>query len=58
MGAALSEQRLARIEADLDDLRLPWIMDLSCLRSIRHPALLQHIQRVGQVPYRRADRGT
>ncbi len=42
-----------RIDADLDDLLLPWIVDLSCLRSISQPALLDHIARVGQVLYRR-----
>jgi len=57
VGATLTEQSLARIEADLDDLLLPWIVDLSCLSSIRHPALLEHIQRVGQVLYRRAAPG-
>jgi len=57
VGETLTEQSLATIEADLDDLLLPWIVDLSSLSSIRHPALLLHIQRVGQVLYRRADPG-
>jgi predicted nucleotidyltransferase len=55
LGAALTERSLARIDADLDDLLLPWVVDLSCFSSLRHPALLDHIQRVGQVLYRRAD---
>jgi hypothetical protein len=49
VGAALTQRSLARIGSDLDDLLLPWIVDLSCLSSIRHPALLDPIQRVGQV---------
>ena len=57
VGEQLTERSLARIEAELDDLLLPWIVDLSCLSSIRHPGLLEHIQRVGQVLYRRADPG-
>jgi hypothetical protein len=46
---------LARIDADLDDLLLPWVIDLSCLASIHHPALLAHIERVGLELYRRPD---
>lgn len=53
VGPALSSGILARIDADLDDLLLPWIVDLSCQSSISHPALLDHIARVGQVLYRR-----
>ena len=47
VGPALSSGILARIDADLDDLLLPWIVDLSCLSSINHQALLDHIARVG-----------
>lgn len=44
-----------RIDADLDDLLLPWVIDLSALAAISHPALLDHIQRAGVLLYRRAD---
>jgi predicted nucleotidyltransferase len=54
-GPALTSHDLARIEADLDDLLLPWVIDLSCRADLRHPTLLEHIERVGQVLYRRAD---
>ena len=54
IGSTISAASLARIDADLDDLLLPWIVDLSCLSSINHPALLDHIARVGQVLYRRS----
>ena len=54
VGPALSSGILARIDADLDDLLLPWIVDLSCLSSINHPALVDPIARVGQVLYRRS----
>ena len=46
---------LARIDADLDDLLLPWVIDLSCHSAISNPALLEHIRRAGQVLYQRAD---
>jgi predicted nucleotidyltransferase len=55
IGPAISTAALARIDADLDDLLLPWVIDLSCLASIHHPALLAHIERVGLELYRRPD---
>jgi predicted nucleotidyltransferase len=53
--AAILYGSLARIDADLDDLLLPWMIDLSCHASIHHPALLAHIERAGLVLYRRRD---
>jgi len=55
IGPAISAAALARIEADLDDLLLPWMIDLSWLASIQHPALLAHIERAGMELYRWAD---
>jgi hypothetical protein len=52
---AIGAAALARIDADLADLLLPWVIDLSCLASIRHPALLAHIKRAGVELYRRPD---
>ncbi len=57
IGAGLNAASLARIDADLDDLLLPWVIDLSCQASLRHPALLEHIERVGLVLYERAGQG-
>ncbi|MCP9931114.1 nucleotidyltransferase domain-containing protein [Cyanobium sp. AMD-g] len=54
-GHAISNATLARIDADLDDLLLPWLIDLSALAAIRHPALLDHIQRAGVLLYQRSD---
>jgi predicted nucleotidyltransferase len=54
-GSTLTTDGLAPIDADLDDLLLPYMMDLSCLTSITHPPLLEHIQRVGQVLYSRIE---
>jgi predicted nucleotidyltransferase len=54
-GHTISSSTLARIDADLDDLLLPWVIDLSALASIRHPALLAHVQRAGVVLFRRSD---
>ena len=55
-GPAISSGTLIQIEAELDDLLLPWMIDLSRLADLSHPPLLDHIARVGQVLYNRADR--
>ncbi|WP_305046396.1 nucleotidyltransferase family protein [Geoalkalibacter sp.] len=52
-GAALGPQELARIDDELDDLLLPYQIDLSLLADIDHPALREHIARVGVVFYER-----
>ena len=54
LGPDLSSAALARIDAELDDLLFPWVIDLSCHACLRHPALLAHIERVGLVLYQRA----
>ena len=45
-----------RIALELDELPLPVHFDVQALSSIRHRELLEHISRVGQSLYRRADR--
>jgi len=55
IGPAISAVTLACIDAELDDLLLPWMIDLSCLGSSDHPALLAHIERAGVELYRRLD---
>ncbi|MEI7952731.1 MAG: nucleotidyltransferase domain-containing protein [Synechococcaceae cyanobacterium ELA182] len=55
IGAYISAATLAQIDAELDDLLLPWMIDLSCLASIDHPALLAHIERAGVELYDRLD---
>jgi hypothetical protein len=37
IGAAIGFGTLARIEAELDDLLLPWMIDLSRLADLSHP---------------------
>jgi len=39
------------IENRIDDLLLPWKLDLSLLHKIDNPALLDHIRRVGVIFY-------
>ena len=50
-GNALDHSILTRIENELDDLLLPYEIDLSAHQSLTHPALLDHIARVGIVLY-------
>ncbi len=44
---------LQKIENDLDDLLLPYKMDVSLLRHIQNPELLDHIRRVGIIFYKK-----
>ena len=51
VGKGLTLSILARIEAELDDLLLPYRIDLSVLDWIEDPHVREHIARVGQVFY-------
>ncbi|HDR52380.1 MAG TPA: nucleotidyltransferase domain-containing protein [Mariniphaga anaerophila] len=46
---------LFRIENQLDDLLLPWKIDLSLFHQISNPDLIEHISRVGIVLYERGN---
>ena len=52
----LDPRTLARLDAALDDLLLPWRFDLSLQVSLQSPELIDHIKRAGVVFYRRGDR--
>ncbi len=43
-----------RILDDIDDLLLPYTVDLSIFRQISDPDVIDHIQRVGKVFYEQA----
>lgn len=45
---ALSMRRRLELENRLDDLLLPWKIDLLLRHEIDNPALLEHIARVGR----------
>lgn len=53
VGPALTLPSLLRIDTDLDDLLLPYKIDLSIRDHIDNPELLAHIQRTGVSFYRR-----
>ena len=55
VGDEVTWEQLLRIENELDDLLLPYKIDLSLLRQIDNPELLAHIERVGKVFYERGE---
>ena len=52
-GQDLSLSQLLAIEGQLDELLLPWMIDLSLRDRIDNPALLEHIARMGVTFYER-----
>jgi uncharacterized protein len=51
---SLDHAELLKIELELDDLMLPYNIDLSLHHQIDNPELLDHIDRVGLCFYERA----
>ncbi|NLY14396.1 MAG: nucleotidyltransferase domain-containing protein [Gammaproteobacteria bacterium] len=49
-GEALDLSTLLAIENQIDDLLLPWTIDLSLMHKIDNASLVEHIERVG-VPF-------
>jgi uncharacterized protein len=50
-GDCLTHNQFLRIETEIDDLLLPYKVDVSLHRQIDNDNLLAHIQRVGEVFY-------
>lgn len=57
-GVGLTSRLCATIAESLDDLLLPYTIDLSVFAELKHPELEAHIQRVGVVFFEREDRGS
>lgn len=53
MGSGLSHNLLLRIIDELDDLLLPWMIDLSLFEDLEHQELRDHIHRVGVIFFAR-----
>lgn len=53
-GAALTSDLCSIIASALDDLLLPYTIDLSVFDELDHEKLREHIERVGMVFYERA----
>lgn len=52
-GTGLNLPTLYAIENELDDLLLPYTIDLSLFQQLSNSNLVDHIQRVGQVFYQK-----
>lgn len=55
IGPGLAYSQLQRIETEIDDLLLPYTVDLSLHHQLTSPDLLAHIERVGVVFYTKED---
>jgi uncharacterized protein len=53
-GDSLTSRELGIIDEELDDLLLPYQIDLSLICQIDHAELREHIERVGVIFYQRA----
>ncbi len=51
VGESLNLSTLLKIENEIDDLLLPYEIDLSLFHKIENPQLIDHINRVGKVFY-------
>ena len=57
-GPDLTQKLCATIAEALDDLLLPYTIDLSVFADLQHPELEAHIQRVGVVFFERTARSS
>ena len=57
-GDGLNFSLLTRLDNELDDLLLPYTIDLSVFADLQHPELEAHIQRVGVVFFERTARSS
>lgn len=53
VGSELKTDDLLKIMGEVDDLLLPYMIDLSIFHQLTHPELIEHIRRVGIVFYQR-----
>lgn len=56
-GPGLTPDQLAAITEEIDDLLLPYTVDLSIFDDLDHAKLREHIERVGVVFYQRGGDG-
>lgn len=54
-GEGLDWRQCSRIAAEVDELLLPWEVDLSVFAELTHAGLREHIERVGVVFYLRRE---
>lgn len=54
MGDRIDDRLSSKIYWALDDLLLPYQIDLSLFAKLKHPELIDHVRRVGVVIYERS----
>ena len=54
-GSELTHSLLSRLDTELDDLLLPYTIDLSVFDRIRNPELVEQINRVGVDFYKKSE---
>ena len=52
-GKELDQRQCSEIAESLDDLLLPYMIDLSIFEQLSHSDLKEHIERVGKIFYQR-----
>ncbi len=53
IGENITYSQMSKIDIEIDDLLLPYLVDLSIFSEIDNPDLIDHINRVGLVFYER-----
>jgi predicted nucleotidyltransferase len=53
LGNALTENIKSKIYGDIDDLNTPYLFDISVFENLKSDDLVEHINRVGQLFYKR-----
>lgn len=53
IGNELTEQIRSKISIDIDDLNTPYLFDISIFHTLNSPDLVDHINRVGKVFYKK-----
>lgn len=56
VGNELSSKTVSKISIEIDDLMIPYIVDLGILANIKNQDLIDHINRVGVVFYERKEK--
>lgn len=54
VGERIDSTILGRIDNEIDDLLLPWMVDLSIYSQIENKNLIDHINRIGEPFYQRS----
>ncbi len=54
-GETLNERILTNVSIDLDELNTPYLFDISLLNTLKSTSLVDHINRVGKIFYKKGN---